>query len=296
MAKGILYQPKYWIKHPSIQINEHLQKGGIPSGSIVQIQSDGARSFKSSTAIQMLANAQEQGLVVGYYDSENALTEDSRGWLENLGLNVDECYFKEVTDVTGEQAFERITNWIVDEGVKVIVLDSIHSTQPEHVHESDVGQHHIGNHATLHKQGLIKIKALIQQYDVVVIAINHLKVNLTQRGAFGKKPTGGSAWEFYSEFIFQHKKSESRSALEGEDLIPLDIYIDKNKGGKSYISANVFARQGYGIDTASEILMLALEAGTIEKRGAWFRYEGEPIAQGQTSAIEWVRKNMEKFV
>lgn len=287
--KGQLYSPPYYLKYPSLQVNNHLNNNGIPSGSIVQIQSDGEATFKTSAAIQMLANAQEQGLEVGYIDAEGSLSENSRSWLKNLGLNVNECYFKGPD--TGEQLWKQIETWILEDNVNVIVADSIHAIQPAKLYNNEVGHHHIGNHAMLHKQGLIKTKSIIQKHDATLIAINHKKVNLTAQGAFGKKATGGSSWGFYSEFIFVHSRSTSRGKLADEELIPLDVYIEKNKGGRSFVTIDTYAKQGEGIYPPAEYLMLALKEGIIEKKASWYRYNGEPIAQGETSAIKWIKEN-----
>lgn len=291
--KGILYQPKYHIPFPSIQINEYLEGGGIPSGSIIQIQSSSKGVYKSSTALEMLGYAQDQGLKVGYIDAENAVTENSRKWVENMGINVDELYYQGWD--YGEELYKKIYEWVEEEGVKVIVLDSIHSTQPQVMYDEDVGQHHIGTHATLHKKGLMKCKKLVRKHDFTLIAINHRGVNLTQSGAFGTKPKGGKSWEFYSEFIFIMSRTDSRSKLQDEELIPLEIYIDKNKGGPSFKKVRTYARQGYGIERGAEILMKGLEQGIIQKNGAWYNIKGESV-QGETNAIEYINENQEEIL
>lgn len=289
--KGSLYKPKYVIPTPSLQVNQYLTEGGIPSGSIAQLQSSGEATFKTSMAISMLGEAQQQGLEVGYVDAEGAITDASRPWLRNLGLDVDECYF--MPPMAGEEIYEEIFYWIKEVGVKVIVLDSIHSCQPSKLYDGSVGDHHIGNHATMHKQGLLKLKQLVQPHDVLFIAINHKKVNLTSQGAFGTKATGGSAWGFYSEYIFVNSRSSARSKIGGEDLIELDIFIEKNKGGTSFHTITTYARQGYGIDEGAEIMRLALSEGILEKKGSWYRMDGDPVAQGSDSTIQWVNENKE---
>ena len=41
---------------------------------------------------------------------------------------------------------------------------------------------------------------------------------------------------------------------------------------------------GEGIDTAGEILDMAIEADVISKSGAWFSYNGSNVAQGREAA------------
>lgn len=289
--KGLLYDPPYYLKYPSIQVNEHLNNGGIPAGSIVQIQSATAGSYKTTAAIEILAGAQRQGLTVGYIDAEGAVSENSRPWLENMGLVVEDCYFK--GPQTGEEHWETVKRWITEEDIDVVVMDSIHAVQASVLYTKDVGHHHIGNHAMLHKQGLIKAKEYMQKEDGVLIAINHRKTNLTAQGAFGTKSTGGSAWKFYSEFIFEHSKSESKNKLGGEKYIPIDIYIRKSKGGHSYIEIETYAEQGKGISIPAELLKIGMMVGLIEKKGSWYSFEGESVAQGEVSMIQWISENQE---
>lgn len=294
--QGTLYDPPYYLEYPSIQVNRHLNNGGIPAGSIIQVQSDGEATFKTSACIRMLASAQDQGLTVGYIDAEGAISENSRPWLEGMGLNVDECYFKGPD--TGENLWKQVETWTTEDELDVIVLDSIHAVQPSKLYNNEVGHHHIGNHAMLHKQGLIKTKSLVQEHDLTFIAVNHKKVNLTSQGAFGKKATGGSAWGFYSEFIFVHSRTTSQSKLEGENLIPLNIYIEKNKGGQSFVDIKTYAKQDTGISLGAEMLMLGLKEGVFKKKGSWYSIKDgddwETIAQGETSTINWIDEHESK--
>jgi recombination protein RecA len=50
---------------------------------------------------------------------------------------------------------------------------------------------------------------------------------------------------------------------------------------------------GEGISRNAEILDLAVEYDIIQKRGSWYRYEGEPIGQGSDNAIEFLESDPE---
>ena len=50
------------------------------------------------------------------------------------------------------------------------------------------------------------------------------------------------------------------------------------------------------IDTAKELVILAMVKGIIERRGAWYYYNNEQLAQGQENAIELIRNNRELFI
>ena len=50
---------------------------------------------------------------------------------------------------------------------------------------------------------------------------------------------------------------------------------------------------GKGISRMAEILDMAVEFDIIEKRGSWYRYDGEPIGQGTDNAIEFLESDPE---
>ena len=50
---------------------------------------------------------------------------------------------------------------------------------------------------------------------------------------------------------------------------------------------------GKGISRMAEILDLAVEFDIIQKRGSWYRYDGEPIGQGSDNAIEFLESDPE---
>lgn len=49
------------------------------------------------------------------------------------------------------------------------------------------------------------------------------------------------------------------------------------------------------IDTAKELIILAIVYGVIEKRGSWFYYKGQQLSQGTENAVEVVRNNEQMF-
>ena len=68
LEKGKGYVPQFYIPTPSLLLNSKLSQGGIPSGMIMQFQSEKPGSFKSSMALQMLGYAQKQGLNTAYIE------------------------------------------------------------------------------------------------------------------------------------------------------------------------------------------------------------------------------------
>ena len=50
------------------------------------------------------------------------------------------------------------------------------------------------------------------------------------------------------------------------------------------------------IDTAKELVVLAVVKGVVERRGAWYFYNGVQVAQGQDNLIQKLREDREMFL
>ena len=302
-TRGTYHVPKYYIPTPSLMLNRHLVGGGIASGSIAQFGSKSPGSWKTSIAAQMIGYAQAMGLDCCYIDAEAALdlSEDEDGvlrneWFENMGVDVSKLWF--IGPGPGEEIWEQTFNLIEKENVKLIVMDSIHAVQPTKLHDAELGGHSIGQHAMLHTKGLLKSLPLLKTHDATIIGINHKRPNITQQGQMGHTSAGGKGWGFYSKYIFEFTRSTSKSAIEDKDLIPLDVYVEKSKGGSSYFTINTFARQGYGIDQGSELAQIAITKGLVVKAGSWFKLTDPDIdkkeaviGKGADALSAWAAEN-----
>lgn len=295
-TKGSYFIPKYYLPTPSPLLNKHLDNGGIPAGSLMQIMSKGEGTSKTSAALQMIQIAQSMGLTCAYIDAEAAMDtkddeEQKQSWIESFGIDLSQLWF--VWPNNGETIWAETHRLIAEEGVQFIVMDSIHAVRPSREYEKEMGSASIGNHAKLHQDGILKVLPLLRAHQAIVCGINHKRVNMTQQGAMGHNASGGRSWAFYSKFNFEFSRSTAKSNIGDKDLIPIDIYIEKSKGGKSYLTINTHIRQGKGIDQGSELLNLAVLEGAIVKSGSWYKHKGDPIGQGTENASAWCVDNKE---
>ena len=56
-------------------------------------------------------------------------------------------------------------------------------------------------------------------------------------------------------------------------------------------SCSVDIVYGKGISQTGELVDLGVEAGIIEKSGAWYSYKGEKVGQGKENTKVWLEKN-----
>lgn len=77
--------------------------------------------------------------------------------------------------------------------------------------------------------------------------------------------------------------------------------IQKNKLGAAFTTGeyDLYTDDGLlpkgSIDTAKELVVLAVLKGIIERKGAWYYYNSQMLAQGQDNLIALLRENQDLF-
>ena len=103
--------------------------------------------------------------------------------------------------------------------------------------------------------------------------------------------TGGNALKFYASQRLDIRRIGNLK--RGDEIIgnKTKVTVVKNKVGppKKVVEFNILF--GRGIDTDQELLDLAIMDRIIEKSGAWYKYQGTSIAQGEVNAIQWLNEN-----
>jgi recombination protein RecA len=71
--------------------------------------------------------------------------------------------------------------------------------------------------------------------------------------------------------------------------------IVKNKLGEPFKKASLRLIYGKGYDFDWEMLDMATSLDIIERAGSWYKYKGENIGHGESSALEKIREDRELF-
>ena len=69
------------------------------------------------------------------------------------------------------------------------------------------------------------------------------------------------------------------------------VKVAKNKVAPPFKVVEFNIMYGKGISKIAEILDLAVDYDIIQKRGSWFRYDGEPIGQGADAAMQFLEED-----
>ena len=110
---------------------------------------------------------------------------------------------------------------------------------------------------------------------------------------FGNPETtpGGRALKFYSTIRMDVRRSEQ--IKQGDSVIgnKTTVKIVKNKVAPPFKTAVVEIMYGEGVSRVSEIIDLGVEAGIIDKSGAWYSYNGEKLGQGKETVKALLKEN-----
>jgi recombination protein RecA len=105
--------------------------------------------------------------------------------------------------------------------------------------------------------------------------------------------TGGNALKFYSSVRLDIRRIGS--IKKGDEVIGSEtrVKVVKNKVAPPFRQAEFDILYGEGISRLGEILELGVQAGVVEKSGAWYAYKKDRIGQGKDNAREYLREHPE---
>lgn len=273
------------ISTGSIMVDYALGVQGIPRGRVTEIYGPEA-SGKTTLALQVIAQAQKNGGYAAFIDAEHAF--DPR-YAKALGINVEELLVSQPDN--GEQALE-ITETLIRSGaLDVVVIDSVAALVPRAELEGEMGDSHMGLQARLMSQAMRKITGIINKSRTSCIFINQVREKIGVMFGNPETTTGGRALKFYSSVRIDIRRIGS--IKKGDEVVGnrTKVKIAKNKVAPPFKVVEFNIMYGKGISRISEILDLAVEYDIIEKRGSWFRYDGEPIGQGSDAAMQFLEED-----
>ncbi|PSQ67038.1 MAG: DNA recombination/repair protein RecA, partial [Bacteroidetes bacterium QH_1_61_8] len=159
--------------------------------------------------------------------------------------------------------------------------------------EGDMGDTHVGLQARLMSQALRKLAGNINQTKTALIFINQIRMKVGVMFGNPETTSGGRALKFYSSVRLDIRRTGA--VKDGNDVIGNDtrVRVKKNKVAPPFKKAEFDIIYGEGISSLGELIDLGVEEGILEKRGSWYSYEGETIAQGRSATKEWLEENPE---
>src|SRR5436189_4182442 len=284
--KGAI-QPIDAIPTGAISIDFALGVGGLPRGRVVEIFGPES-SGKTTLALQVIAEAQKLGGTAAFIDAEHALDPQ---YARKLGVDVDNLLVSQPDN--GEQALE-ITGALVATGaIDVAVVDSVAALVPKAELEGEMGDSHMGLHARLMSQALRKLTGTISRSRCMVIFINQIRMKIGVMFGNPETTTGGQALKFYASVRLDIRRI---GAIKDRDQVignQTRVKVVKNKMAPPFKVVDFDIMYGEGISKRGELIDLGVQAGVVEKSGAWFSHDGQRIGQGRENAKLYLKEHPE---
>ncbi len=275
------------ISTGSLGLDIALGIGGLPRGRIVEIYGPES-SGKTTLALHAVAEAQKVGGTCAFVDAEHAL---DPVYARKLGVNVDELLISQPD--AGEQALEIADTLVRSGAVDVLVIDSVAALVPRAELEGEMGESHVGLQARLMSQALRKLTSSIARSNCLVVFINQIRLKIGVMFGSPETTTGGNALKFYASIRLDIRRI---GAIKDRDNVvgnQTKVKVVKNKMAPPFKTIEFDIMYGEGISKTGELLDLGVQAGVVEKSGAWFSYDSQRIGQGRENAKNFLTDHPE---
>jgi len=271
----------------SISLDTALGCGGYPRGRIVEVYGPES-SGKTTLTLHAIAECQKAGGIAAFIDAEHALDPT---YARKLGANVDELLVSQPDH--GEQALEIADTLVRSGAVDVIVIDSVAALVPKAEIEGEMGDSHVGLQARLMSQALRKLTATVHKSNTSLFFINQIRMKIGVMFGSPETTTGGNALKFYASQRIDIRRIGTIKV--GDEAIGnrTRVKIVKNKLAPPFQKCEFDILFGKGISRSGDVLDLGVEAGIVQKSGAWYSYGEDRIGQGRDNARNFLEEHPE---
>ena len=259
--------------------------GGWARGRIVEIYGKEA-SGKTTLTLHAIAEAQKAGGLAAFIDAEHAL---DPVYAEAIGVNMDDLTLSQPS--SGEQALNIARELIESNAFDLVVIDSVAALVPQKELDGEVGDHHVGAQARMMSQALRKLAGPVSESKTTLVFINQVRMKIGVMFGNPEVTSGGKALPFYASQRVQIAKIGAIKKGDQHMGHRTRCKVVKNKIAPPARECEVDVLHGQGINRLGEVLDVAVEIGAIEKKGAWYSFEGNNVGQGRDATIAWLAEN-----
>ena len=170
--------------------------------------------------------------------------------------------------------------------VDIIVVDSVAALVPRAELEGDMSDAQIGLQARLMSKAMRKITGSLALSQCTIIFLNQLRSKVGVIYGSPEVTAGGNALKFYASVRLDTRRKE---ILPDNSGIRIKVKVVKNKVAAPFKTVNLDVLFGTGVDFVGGMLDAAAELDIVTRRGSWYAYRGENLAQGRQRCIDLLK-------
>jgi recombination protein RecA len=266
--------------------------GGLAVGKISEIT--GLESTgKSLLGAHALANAQKQGGIAIYIDTESSVSHE---FLEALGVNVSKMIYVQLE--TAEEIFEAIESIVTkiresdQERLVAILVDSVAAASTKVEMETDFDKDGWATaKAIIISKAMRKLTQMIARQKVALIFTNQLRMKLGVMFGDPYTTSGGKAIGFHSSTRIRLKNGGQIKDTKGKTIgIKIKAQITKNRLGPPLRTAEFSMYFDRGIDDYGSWLQVLKEYNLIKQGGAWYTLIDQNGEELKFQSKKWEEK------
>lgn len=285
--------PTHWISTGNSTLNYRLT-GDINKGIsnrrtfLLWGPSGSGKSFLASTAAK---NAQDDGYVVVYIDSENSVSYD---YMEKIGIDLSPEMFVPIDVGTIEEGTAVISD-IFDTFDKddkfIIIFDSLAgllTEKEEDEFNKGTSKGDMGQFSKKLKLLVKNINRKISEYDAFCVMVTHAYQNQDLLNGEGKWIcTGGKGFQFFPSFAVKLEPAALKEGKEAVAGVRIKCEVNKTRFTSPRGKCQLHVPYDKGIDFTDGLLEVLEEEGTVRRTGGWYQYDldGE-VVKFQRSKLE----------
>lgn len=275
----------------NLLIDRALGVGGFPRGRIVEVFGPES-SGKTTLTLTVIAQAQKAGGLAAFVDVEHALDPQ---YAKRLGVNLDDLLISQPS--SGEEALQIVETLVRSNALDVVVLDSVAALVTKQELAGEIGDSTVGTQARLMSAAMRKLTGFISKAQTTCIFTNQIREKIGVMFGSPETTPGGRALKFFSSVRVDIRRIGQIKATDGTvQGSRTKVKIVKNKVAAPFREAEFDIMYNEGISSVGSLLDLALEFDIVQKRGSWFSYDGNQLAQGRDGAKEALKASDELYL
>ncbi|MBN4089413.1 recombinase RecA [Mycoplasma enhydrae] len=288
LGEGLDVIPKTFSSG-SLAIDNILGIGGWPKGRIIEIYGPES-SGKTTLALHAIAEVQKLGGIAAFIDAEHSIDPI---YAKNLGVDINNLILSQPS--SGEEALEIVDTLAKSGSFDLIVVDSVAALVPEVELNGEMKDQTIGAQARLMSKALRKITGTLSKNETTVIFLNQIREKIGVMFGNPETTSGGKALKFYSSIRLEVRKVQNISYNGDITGNQIKCKVVKNKLAPPYKTAQIEIVFSKGISKITEIINMAEQFEIINRKGSWYSYNGDNIAQGQVNLALLLQTNKDLY-